>query len=531
MEKRNKLYYFESHDEIRDYMAQGFPSRVYLVARLRTVVKGDQVVHPANRSRNDNNGEAVPQWRINEGYVEEPRQTEIVTVLGTIDDFPADAFATRHDFRRHETEADTVLEGLYEVGDLLAARLRTANSERRTLFTAQELLKPVDKGGVWIEWPEGEQEVLYTVNTATGRYQMCESQVFEMVDRMERVEGVGPAKRHRFAIQNATAQQRDIVARLQFEADKMLPKLKKCWADEGLRPNVQQAAIEVATGVAVSTDGHVLVAHKTKAYKADVTDGRLLWDMVFLPREIVQMKGTITVEVELNDGREQIVTATDGSGRHGEVMQSQAYPNWRSVIPQNVGKGIRVDVKPWEAAVKQVLPHLCQASNLMYIDAGRGSKTITFKGEDYDFSKTVEASVQAPTGVNGGLWVGVKATSLLTMLGFQPDVMHFTDRSRALLFHNDQTLSICMPMLIDGLDEPRGPEKMERFSLEAWEKKTMGEATTKKAKPKAKQAAGKIQTPPPTPPLDGRGAATASNEPTFAERLREALLKHYRQAA
>ena len=54
---------------------------------------------------------------------------------------------------------------------------------------------------------------------------------------------------------------------------------------------------------------------------------------------------------------------------------------------------------------------------------------------------------------------------------------------------------------------------------------------TKKAKPKAKQAAGKIQTPPPTPPLDGRGAATASNEPTFAERLREALLKHYQQAA
>ena len=48
----------------------------------------------------------------------------------------------------------------------------------------------------------------------------------------------------------------------------------------------------------------------------------------------------------------------------------------------------------------------------------------------------------------------------------------------------------------------------------------------------AEQAkAGTRQTPPPTPPLDGRGAATASNEPTFAERLREALLKHYRQAA
>jgi len=57
-------------------------------------------------------------------------------------------------------------------------------------------------------------------------------------------------------------------------------------------------------------------------------------------------------------------------------------------------------------------------------------------------------------------------------------------------------------------------------------------AATKKAKPKAKATkAGKIQTPPLTPPLDGRGAATASNEPTFAERLREALLKHYRTAA
>ena len=43
----------------------------------------------------------------------------------------------------------------------------------------------------------------------------------------------------------------------------------------------------------------------------------------------------------------------------------------------------------------------------------------------------------------------------------------------------------------------------------------------------AEQAkAGKIQTPP-----HGRGAATASKEPTFAERLREALLKHYQAAA
>ena len=64
-------------------------------------------------------------------------------------------------------------------------------------------------------------------------------------------------------------------------------------------------------------------------------------------------------------------------------------------------------------------------------------------------------------------------------------------------------------------------------------KPAKNKATTKKARPKAKatKAARKIQTPPQTPPLDGRGAATASNEPSFAERLREALLKHYRQAA
>ena len=540
MEKRNNLWYFESYQEIRDYMAQGFPSRVYLVTRRATIVKGGQVIHPKNYKRNDDNGEQVPQWQINNGYVYEPSQTEIVTVIGSLEDFPVEQYATRRNLVRHNIKAKTALEGLYKAGDLTAARLLTS-SDRSTTFTAKELTQPIDKGGVVLTWPKEEQEVLYTVTTDTGRYQTTEGMVYEMIDRMEKVEGIGPAKRRRFTIKPEAVAGRKVITRMQFEADKTLPKMKKCWSTEELRTMIFYPALEMKTGVMVSCDGHILAAHKLKGYRHEVINDDLLkFDMVFIPREVTAMKGTVTIEVEVNDADDLLITATDASGRRGEVVQKERYPNWRSVIPSKVGKAIKVDAPAWEKAVKQILPQLNCASLLMYMDAEPDSKTITFSGEDYDFSKHATAQVDAKGGVNGGLWVGVKATIFLTVLSFGITDMHYTDRNRAILFHDDETVIIMMPMLIDGIDEPRGPEKIVTFSLDEWVKAEVSTAVVKSIKPVKKQTKVKAKVftksaPKALPRSDRQpdhgGLSDVPKGMTLEDRLRAALLKQLRMAA
>lgn len=545
MEKRNNLFYFESYDEIRSHMAQGFPQCVYLVTHYCAILQGELVMRPKNRKPSDTYGHRVSKKQIDEGCVDDWHLSPDQVVMGNLEDYPCTDYAVRHNFRRTSIEADTPLAGLYEAGDILSALLRT-DGDRRTVFTAQELLKPKAKGGVELVWPEDAQDLLYTVTTPTGRYQVSADNLLGMIDRMEKVEGVGPAKRRQFTVMPKEQQGRKLMARMTFEADKTLPKMKKCWGeDEVLRPKLLYPVIELQTGVMVASDGHKLAAHKTRGYKSEVTvEPR--YDLLFLPREVTQMKGTVSIVVETTDDGELLITASDNSGRTATVEQHEHYPNWRSVIPRQVGKAIAVDAPAWEKGVKQLLPQLNGAYGLMYMDAEQGSKTICFSGEDYDFNKAASTTVPATGGVNGGLYVGVKATSLQTMMQFGVTKMHYTDPTRALLFRNDETVLICMPMLVDQpKDRPRGPEKTETFNLEKWIEAEV--QATKAAKPKAKKKAMK---PKPAKPKQAAKVSGTNNSQvvtkqsascyqttdtvTLEERLREALrnqMTEYQKAA
>ncbi len=518
MKKRNNLYYFESYDEIRAYEAQGYPSNILLTTRRSTILKDGQVIHPKTLCPSDKYyGTPASQQEIDNGCVSDPGRFAFKVVIGLLEDYPAEEYATYHDFVREVIHADTALEGFYQAGDLLAARLRTADGERRSSFTAKDMTTPVDKGGARVTWPYGGQEVLYTVTTATGRYEASEEQLFGAIADMEKVEGVGPAKCRCFTVP-AGDTARKVLARLYFEADKALPKMKKCWDTDELRRQMMQPVIELKTGIIVVSDGHVLAAHKTQGYHEEVT-GKLKCDKLWLPREVTQMKGTVTVEVTENKvgaGTELVITATDGKGRQGVVTQDGRYPNWRSVIPSSVGRPVTVDAAVWEKAVKQLQPHVPPSSELMKMDAERGAEAIVFSGEDYDLGKVTTVSVPVPDGVPDGLLVGVKASYLLKALAFAPTAMYFIGASRALLFLSDETLLIVMPMLIDCEPQtPRGPrdEDMVTFSLDGWIRKKAAKKKPAKASKPAAWTADKAQ---PVPSADVI---------SLAERLRQALMK------
>lgn len=514
--KKNRLWYFESYDEIRAYVAQGFPSRVYLTTRRCAVVReNDEVVHQKNFDPTDHNGERVPQQQIDNGYVVAPSFGMPVVVMGHLEDYPVEEYAVIHNFQRRDIKADTLLEGLYAAGDDMASRLRTVKSEKRSIFTAKEMMVPMAKGGPMLDEISDGVTMCYFIVTETSHYEFGEENVWRLIDAIEKAEGVGAAKRRRFTIEKAAGADSNIVACLTMESDKILPKMKKCCAKDELHIVMQQPAIELSTGIMVASDGHVLAAHRMGGYSAEVT-GDTMFDTVSLPIEVTQMKGTITVEIEKNEepgGRGIIITATDEKGKTGTVNQTGRFPNWRSVIPKRVGKAVNVDVGAWMDAVKKVLPHVCPASELMWLDAERGADTMRFCGEDLDFSLGTTVDVDIEGGVPNGMWVGLKASKVKDALMFNPTKMHYTDYSRAVVFVSDDALVLQMPMLLEEKPTtPRGPQGDDDCEDLDIDELLKGEVRSKKSEVRGKKSkAKKPQT------------SNISHQPSLADRLRMAL--------
>lgn len=560
MKKIDKMWHFESHDEMRAYMAQGWPAEVYLTTLKRVAVRGEQVVTDVPEYVTI---EKVQGWERKEGKVFPAEELwKVRRVLGTIDNYPAEDFAVRHQFERHVIHAGTMLDGLYQAGEHLAARAKVKGLDERDTFTAKEVCNFTGKGSLAVEWPESDVETMYTVETPTGRYQVSDFSLFDVIARAEKAEGVGAARQRRFTFATEVREGRATAARITFEADKAMSPLRRCWDDEQSRVVMCYPALDTKAHAIVCTNGKILIAHKLKGYTAEVTS-ELLWDTLNLPREVTQMKGTVTVDVELSDYREydksyasMTITAQDGTGKRGVVVQERRFPNWQSVIPRAVGRAITIDAKAMTKAVKQVMPQLNSASHRMCLTARRGAEAITLSGEDVDFSQSGTAQVPIEGGVACGVFTALNAQLTLAMLAFQPTQMHYTEQSRAVVFRNAETIGLMMPMC--RADEPEStdyypaPNEMNTIDIEAW----LAESTEAKAQAAPKRGGrkhgakgtvlevkivGAVSQPaataePTAAPktevvVKTTSQPTAVPAPTLADRLREALRARLAQAA
>lgn len=270
-----------------------------------------------------------------------------------------------------------------------------------------------------------------------------------------------------------------------FLADKVLPMLKKCVDKNAkLRTSYAQPALDIETGLLLATNGHILAVHKVQDYRCEgIAD--MLYDTVFLPYEVVKMKGMVTVEI-VGDFTLSI-TAEDNNGVSGIVTQNTKYPSWRSVIPRCTGTAIPVDAKAWTKAVKEMLPKLKNNSHYMELDALHGDNDILLRGYDGEGTE-FRGTMPVVGGMPYGIYTAMNAKRLRDVLAFGPTAMHYTETTKLLFFTSEQTLVMAMPILGAYYNEPSVPRNVskndsELFDLDTWIRPCQSEPVDTPASP------------------------------------------------
>ena len=324
-----------------------------------------------------------------------------------------------------------------------------------------------------------------------------------------------------------------LLARITFAADKMVRNLKKCLDKKDPNDFKTHPAIEIETGLMVATDGRILAVTKLKDYRCELGDGVFVVNgSRLLPVEVLAMKGTVTVEMMEDKRGNEVVRVIDQQGTAVEQELKSRYPNWRGVMPWDAGYPIDVDAKVWSSAVSSMIKAMSKDDAPAYsvrLYGERDSKTLRMSHYDWRGDETEKQDV-AVGRMPYKMFVTFAGKRLQTILAFEPTAMRFVENTRAAMFYSANTLILLQPLLVnddDGMGCKVESRDCDRFDLERWLKgEAQGEskAATKGARPKAKATKA------------ARAAVVQqqterAQEPTFAERLREALLKHYRTAA
>jgi len=266
-------------------------------------------------------------------------------------------------------------------------------------------------------------------------------------------------------------QETRVSARITFKADKVMARMKKCLIKNDKREFVKYPAVEVETGLVVATDGYALAAHRLQDYHCELSENAVLGDMVVLPVEVLQMKGMVTAVVT-NNGFQTITTATDEKGATAQVFWSFRYPNWRVVFPTMTGWPFDIDAKAWDEAVKELLPKIEKMGDVqaVHLYADKDSKTIEFS-YDNDYPDGQGSTTVPVKWMPHRMGVGFDANRLRNVLALEPDTLRFTDNTRAVIMHNDETLALIMPLNIEVDGKPMvevpGRER-KAFKLAEW---------------------------------------------------------------
>jgi len=477
MEKKNGLYYFESYDEIRQYAINGFPQEIYLVTKRACVLRKGNVLKPNDRSA----GETVPQWELNEGRVTEPEDMVHADKIGELEDFQPYEYAVRCVLVRKDIIAGTMLDGLYAAAEHLCPMLHTPDSEQRTVFTSSDLIKPIGKGGVVLDYPQ--EEPLYCITSQEGTYKVRASVLFEIICRAEKAMSAGNAKRRRFTILHQNETDKKVLMRMTFQPDKFLPKLKSCWATDELRLSLTTPAIDVNSGIITATDGRILAMHKLQGYQCEKVDmpqlmKRTVYELedqvrINVPRETVSMKGAITIQVTEDEWKENgsefkgiRTTATDSTGKTAFVHQSMRYPNWKAVLPTKKGVVQPID-ENFSSAVKQVSATITK-------DSSDGEKKIALDVLPYEnyihltrrslYEDTaIKAQAKLPQPASEGILVALSATLVKSALSFEPTAMVYRGAVYPVVWLAGDTRILTMPMNIRDDYTPRSSNASDYY--------------------------------------------------------------------
>lgn len=307
------------------------------------------------------------------------------------------------------------------------------------------------------------------------------------------------------------------VAQLEFVADKLLPKLKKCLDKKSGVSGLANPAIEMATGLMLATDRYVFAAHKLNSYCYAAVDGeeKDLPSDVIMPVGILDMKGRVFVEIYRDCG-DIITIATDEQGNTCSLTNRNKFPSWRPIWPSATEPSVAIDAKALAKAVKTVAAKdkTHGAMPCVKIAGNEGSTTLTLasypvQNAELEPDRTANVSVGK---IPIDLWAWFSAKRLLALLALEPKEMRYVGNCRGNLFVSDDTLMLLMPYRLE--EQECKTNLSVRFHLDEW---INGKHEEMKPQPMPKSM--------PQP------KAQPKAEPTLAEILTAALAKLKAQRA
>ena len=264
-----------------------------------------------------------------------------------------------------------------------------------------------------------------------------------------------------------------LTARITFVADKMVKNLKKCLEKKDFRDYVTHPAIEVETGLMIATNGHILAATKLKDYRCEMSEGVLVVNGArMLPVEVLQMKGTVTVEIMGGDYGNEVVRVTDSQGTAAELEQTARYPNWRSVMPWSSGYPIDVDAKAWAASLNAMIKAMDKDDDgphySVRLYGERGDKTLRMSHYNWNGDETVKQDLDVGQ-MPYKMFATFAGKKLQAILAFEPTAMRFVENVRPVMFYSADTLLLLMPLLVNddsGMGCKVESKDCDRFDLE-----------------------------------------------------------------
>ena len=212
----------------------------------------------------------------------------------------------------------------------------------------------------------------------------------------------------------------------------------------------------------VASDGHTLYTTRYE-WGLGNPDGPFIRSG--RPRQVLMDKQVFSALQDCFGQAEQVTVRSNGN--HVELTADGGatiscscceakYPNWRSVIPQNMPYAATVEMRALLAALRRVNPFSSDSSNLVKLVFGGSTLTVT--AEDIDFNRAASENVTLQdTNLPENFAIGLKNSSLMSMLQVAAKtenvIISLADASRAILIRpedcKDSTTALCMPMMIN----------------------------------------------------------------------------------
>ena len=212
----------------------------------------------------------------------------------------------------------------------------------------------------------------------------------------------------------------------------------------------------------VSTDGHTLYSTRYE-WGLGNPDGPFIRSGQ--PRQVLMDKQMLsalqdcfgqTQQVTIRSNGQRVEVTADGGACISCACCEARYPNWRSVIPQNMPYAVTVEMRALLSALRRVNPFSSDSSNLVKLSFEGNVLTVT--AEDIYYNRAASENVQLQdTNLPAQFAIGMKNSSLMAMLQVAAKtenvVISLADATRAILIRpedvKDATTALVMPMLLN----------------------------------------------------------------------------------